>query len=161
MRKGLTAAIAKKASELVALLGRASAISGDWPSELYSMHALLEATSGSDLLWPGLRKHVLGDVSQDLRYIWSTAPSVPECLKTMSVAAQLHTPKETGMIGAAVSKRQQNPKTEYIRALGTKLREYKIGFSTNVIKAMAITTSVALNDEGVDVSVQDVRQALA
>ena len=161
----LAAAVANKADELAILLGKAGSAHSNWPDELYSMQALLQGTNGSDLLWPGLKKNLLNPVDNEQRhsfhYIWNIAPSVRECLLTMVKAAREFKPQEFGMIGAAVSNRQANAKTEYIRAFAAALRKREIVISANVQKAMAIAANVALNDENVDVSFKDVKQALA
>jgi hypothetical protein len=160
--KELGVQIAHKARELAALLNEGGYYSSDWPSELYSVRALLAATDGQDLLWRGLRTHLLGDedITGETRYIWGTAPSVSECLYVLAEAAQLFQPTETGVIGAALQTRQANVKTEYIRAFGASLVELQVPITPTVMKAMAIAANVAINDEHLDVSLQDVRQAL-
>jgi len=97
---------------------------------------------------------------------WKTAPGLPALLDTVANAARSFQPKIYGMAGAALASRQQNTKTEYLRAFGFlltvhRLPNYQIALTTPVMKAMAIAANVALNLPDVDVAYDDVRKALS
>ena len=141
---------------------QASELYDKWPDRLYNLRALLQATDGRDPLWQNVREHLWATKPQDdgRRYIWSTAPTVADCLRSIAGAAHDFEPSEDGAIGAAIGSRQSNPFTEYIRAFGTGLLENQIPLTSTVQKAMAITVNVVLNDPERDVSYKDVKQAL-
>lgn len=157
--------IAKKAEELANLLRDISghAMSG-LPMEFYKVRTLLRATAGSDLLWPIMRWQLLADpgekVAADLDYIWGIAPDLPELLDTVAKAARNYEPQFYGRIGAAVGKREGNIKTNYLRAFGHMLAEARIEPTPDVQNAVARMATVAINDAAIEVSSDDVRQAL-
>jgi hypothetical protein len=97
-----------------------------------------------------------------LRYAWGTAPNFPALLETLAARARAFKPSATGMISAAITSRQRNPKTEYLRAFGKALTDV-LGFAltTPIVKAMALTATVVINLPDVDVTYDDVRKALA
>lgn len=96
-----------------------------------------------------------------LRYAWGTAPDLAAVLDTVSRAAESYDPSEGGMIGAAIQSRQHSVKTEYLRAIGNLLSEvHHIGLSNPILKAIAVTASVVINDPEIDVTYDDVRKVL-
>jgi hypothetical protein len=96
-----------------------------------------------------------------LRYAWGTAPGLDALLETVARAAREFTANESGMIGAAIKKRQSNPSTEYIRAFAHLLfDEYRFQNSTALMNAMAMVATVVINDPQVDVSYDDVRKSI-
>ena len=58
-----------------------------------------------------------------LCYAWGTAPELSALLDTVAKAGRAFKPSESGMIGAAIESRQNNPKMEYLRAFGHLLTE--------------------------------------
>lgn len=97
-----------------------------------------------------------------VRYGWGVAPSVPLLLDTMADMARTYEPAEGGFIGAAVSGRKYNLKTEYLRAFGALLvDEHHFELTAAIRRAIAITANVVINDPEVDASFDDVRKALA
>lgn len=102
------------------------------------------------------------DAARDmLRYAWATFPGMDRIIDTMQRAARECEPTETGAIGAAVARQKNNPKTEYLRAFGSLLRnEYRIELTREIMHAMATTATVVLNDSEIDVTYDDVRKAV-
>lgn len=98
-----------------------------------------------------------------LRYAWGTAPNFSALLDTVAKAARDFKPSESGMIGAAIAKREKNIKTEYLRAFGNMLTDaHGFVLTTPIMQAMAIVANVVINlPDDVDVTYNDVRQALA
>ena len=95
-------------------------------------------------------------------YDWESAPSLPKLLVTLAQAAHNFWPREPGMIGAAMSSRKQNPKTEYLRALVSLLRDDRgVSLTTPIMHAMSAISNVVINDPNVDVSYDDVKKARA
>ena len=91
---------------------------------------------------------------------------VDALLDMVASAARSFQPKIRGMAGAALASRQQNTKTEYLRAFAFlltvhRLPNFQIALTTPVMKAMAIAANVALNLPDVDVTYDDVRKALS
>lgn len=95
-----------------------------------------------------------------LRYIWGLAPDLPALLETVAKAAQVFTPSETGMIGAAISTRQHNVRTEYIRGFASRLTDSRVAISTNVMRAMAVVANVVIDDPASGTSYDDVRKTI-
>lgn len=95
-----------------------------------------------------------------LRYAWGTAPSMARIIATMQREALNYVPADSGVIGAALASRKRNAKTEYLRAFDALLRGYAIERTPDIINAMAITTTVVLNDPDDAVTAGDVRSAL-
>lgn len=141
----------------------------EMPGEFYSIPELLRQADNYDeegvgrtaFLHPGTGKVeiVQGDALK-------TAPDLPALLDTLANAARRFQPKIYGMAGAALASRQQNTKTEYLRAFGFlltvhRLPNFQIALTTPVMRAMAITANVALNLPDVDVTYDDVRKALS
>jgi len=95
------------------------------------------------------------------RYAWGLAPPVSALLDTLAHAARRYEPAESGFIGAAVAKRQQNIKTEYLRGFAHLLRdEHRFDLTPPIMHAIATTANVVINDLEVDVSYDDVRKAV-
>jgi hypothetical protein len=93
-----------------------------------------------------------------LHYAWGVSPDFSELLDTVARAARDFEPSESGMIGAAIAKREKNNKTEYLRAFGKLLTDvHHLTLTGPVMKAMAILASVVID---VDVTYDDVRKAL-
>lgn len=161
--KELNREIATTARELARLLG---SIQGrcldDLPMEFYDVRTLLRETDNpSDLTWWGVNKDNLtgGPAGENALYAWGIAPSLADLLRTVAKAADNYEPRYFGRIGAAIQKRERNNKTEFIRAFGHELQA-EIDFTPSVIHAIALMATVALNDNDIDVSSDDVRQAL-
>lgn len=95
-----------------------------------------------------------------LRYIWGLSPDFPALLETVAKAAQDFKPSETGMIGAAISTRQRNVRTEYIRGFANRLTDSRVAISTTVMRAMAIVANVVIDDPAGGTSYDDVRKAI-
>lgn len=95
-----------------------------------------------------------------LRYAWRTSPYFSAILKTVSTAAKEFEPSVDGFIGSAISSRQSSEKTEYIRAFGALLNEYQVPIANDIMKAIAITATIAINSPDVIASFDDVRKAL-
>ncbi len=90
------------------------------------------------------------------------APDFPELLKTVHKAALDFIPEETGLFKAALVSREHNTAMEYIRAFGYRLSEESgLELTAGVMRAMAITANVAINNSEIDIGDGDVRQALA
>jgi hypothetical protein len=95
-----------------------------------------------------------------LRYGWEKAPPLSAVLKTVAKAALDFEPAEDGMIGAALVSRQGSVKSEYIRAFAYLLcRTHQIYLTSGVMRAMAITANVVINNPDVDFTYDDVRKA--
>jgi hypothetical protein len=102
------------------------------------------------------------EARNSLLYAWSTAPDMARLLATMERAALECAPAETGSIGAALVSQKRNPKYEYLRAFGTLLRdEHGIALTSSILNAMAVTSTVVLNDDSTIVDYEDVRKAVA
>lgn len=81
-----------------------------------------------------------------LGYAWEKAPDLPAILEVVAHTAEDWAPQEMGAVGAAVSNRQKNPRTEYIRAFASILRErMRIEIKGPLVAAIATTTDVVLN----------------
>ena len=100
----------------------------------------------------------------DLRYGWEKAPDLSELLRTVATAAEKATgeyePNSGYFADAAISSRKRNPKTEYLRGYGELLRNSNIQSSPNILKAIAITATVILNNPDLIVTYDDVRKAV-
>lgn len=129
-------------------------VDGDHPNLARTCTAYLRPRTGKVVIVPEE-----GDA-------WKTAPHLPALLDTVANAARNFQPKVWGRAGVALTSRQQNTKTEYLRAFAFMLTvhgrpEYQIALTAPVMKAMAIVANVALNFPGVDVTYDDVRKALS
>jgi hypothetical protein len=103
------------------------------------------------------------EVRNTLRYAWGTAPELSELLGTVSNVARAFNPSEGGMIGEAIRTRQGSKAENkaYIRAFGHQLtKSYRITLTTNVMKAMAITATVVINDPEFVATYDDVVKAI-
>ena len=97
-----------------------------------------------------------------LTYAWGTAPHVCHFVAAMQRAARDCIPIETEAIGAAVSSRKRNPKTEYLRGFAWLLRNNcRVALTAEIMNAMAVTATVVLNDARTAVTYDDVRKAVA
>jgi len=109
-------------------------------------------------------RHAIDPAEQQrntMRYAWETAPPFSALLKTMANAARNFEPRESGAIGAALEKRENNIGTQYLRAFGKLLNDDRFTLTTPIMKAMAIVATVVINQPDFDVTYEDVRQALA
>ena len=96
-----------------------------------------------------------------IQMAWNIAPKLPALLRTLAATASVYKPTPTGVVGAALSSQKSVPKTQFIRAIGYLLsEEYGVDLSTNIYKAIAITTMVVLNNPEMDVSYDDVRKVI-
>jgi hypothetical protein len=77
-------------------------------------------------------------------------------------AADAWMPQESGAIGAAISTRQRNQVTEYVRAFAELLRQEMptLELSATLYAAMAGTADVVLNDANNVVTAEALRKAL-
>ncbi len=96
----------------------------------------------------------------NIEYAWKLAPDLPDLLDTVAKAARNYEPQFYGRIGAALEKREGNTKTNYLRAFGHMLAEARIQPTTDVLNAVACMATVAINDENIVVTCDDVKQAL-
>jgi hypothetical protein len=94
------------------------------------------------------------------RYIWHLSPPLPALLESVATAARSFTPRESGMIAAALISRQRSNKTEYLRAFANRLIDSGIAVTTPVMHAMVPAANVVINSSELDVSYDDVRKAL-
>ena len=100
----------------------------------------------------------VAQLREDIGYTWGIAPGLPELLDTVARAARNYEPQFYGRIGAAIEKRQNNDKTQYLRAFRHELDGFDM--TLPILNAMACMATVALNDPNVVVSCDDVKQAL-
>ena len=156
--------IATKAEELARLL---DAIQGhglsDVPMEFYDVRTLLHETDNRrDLTWWGVNRDNLTGKSagENALYAWGIAPSLAELLGTVAKAASNYEPRFYGRTGAAIEKRQPNPKTEFIRAFGYMLAKAGIPATPPVMNAMACMATIAIDNPDAIASYDDVKQAL-
>lgn len=105
------------------------------------------------------RANPIADLNSSIKYTWRFAPKLPDLLGTLSEHAGRFEPKEKEAIGEAISKREKNPKQEYLRALKAHLIEaYNFQTTTNLRHAIAATATVVLNKEDLQVTYDDVRK---
>jgi hypothetical protein len=96
-----------------------------------------------------------------LRYAWGTAPEFPALLDTVANASLAFSPRESGMIGAAIDSRKHSEKAAYVRAFGKLLTDsHGLILNLPIMKAMAFVATVVLNQPEIDVTYDDVRKAL-
>lgn len=172
--------IAATADKLAGLLREAMATGRYPPPAFFSIPELLRQTDCQPddhnfHMWKVVRGTVVGDSRQEaletdpaeqarnsLRYSWGIAPPLSDLLGTLAHTARDWQPAEAGFIGAAISSRKQNSKTEYLRAFGNLLiTEHGFILTAPIFKAMAVTAMVVMNDPDIDVTEDDVRKALA
>lgn len=156
--------ITTKAEELARLL---DAIQGcglsDLPMEFYDVRTLLRETDNRrDLTWwPVNRDNLTGQsAGENALYAWGISPSLAELLCTVAKVASNYEPRFYGRTGAAIERRQHNPKTEFIRAFGYMLAEAGIPATPPVMNAMACMTTIAIGDGDTIACYDDVKQAL-
>jgi hypothetical protein len=155
--------ISKAASDLAKLLEQTQGWGVMCPSEFYSIPDLLSKTdNANDLLWKGLRHTILGILGDEIKYTWGTAPDLSALLRTVSQAADEFTPEMDGFIGAAISTRQTNSKTEYLRGFLTKIKDSGVQLPAipRIYESIATMACVALNDDNGAVTVKDIRDLL-
>jgi hypothetical protein len=102
------------------------------------------------------------DESQsDIKLAWNMAPEPALLLKTLAASASKFTPKQVGMVGAAIRSRKRDRYIQYIRAFHHALEnDYHINITPPIVKAIVIVTNVVLNDPENDISEEGVRKAL-
>jgi hypothetical protein len=97
----------------------------------------------------------------NLRYAWGVAPEFPELLDTVAKTSLAFSPRESGMIGAAIDSRKHSEKAAYVRAFGKLLTDsHGLILNLPIMKAMAFVATVVLNQPEIDVTYDDVRKAL-
>ncbi|MCH9808098.1 MAG: hypothetical protein K0U74_10215 [Alphaproteobacteria bacterium] len=80
--------------------------------------------------------------------------------KVSEIAGQLPVDFACPEVEAAISTRQNSKKSAYLRAFGVLLKNSKIKLSAPVMRAMAITANVILDDVDLSISEDTVRKAL-
>ena len=117
-------------------------------------HVILKASDAPEIDSAEQQRNVL-------HYAWGTSPPLSALLKTVVTAARDFKPSEYGMMGAAVGKRTQNTRAEYIRAFGHLLvNEYNFNLTVAIKNAMAIVTDVVCEGPENGTSYDDVRKIL-
>lgn len=160
-------AIAKQAKELAKLLrGIIDHGLAGMPMEFYSVRTLLRETDGDDKLWPLMREKLLpvpGDPEANgLDYKWGIAPKVPDLLDTVAKVADEYQPQFGGRIGAAISKGQFSPRTEFIRAFGHELIEAGIPLTeSSVLPSMTANVRSRSKSTPAKTVAYSVRKAMA
>lgn len=96
----------------------------------------------------------------EINYVWGVSPPLSALLRVLAKEARSFIPSQYGAIAEAISKRQHNAKTEYIRAFAHILRDRNIALTDRVRKALAVAATVMLNDEDIVISDEDVRKTL-
>ena len=96
-----------------------------------------------------------------LRYGWEKAPFLPELLITVARLADEFKPSCGYFADAAIMSQKRNPKTEYIRGYADLLRKGGFFLSPDILKAIAITATVVIDNPDLIVTYDDVRKALA
>ncbi len=161
--------ISATATKLAKLLNKIGETGSNNPNEFFSIPSLLESTDnhGHDFhIWKSMKNVVLGNGSNEeaanvLRYGWEKAPDLPKLLNTVARVADEFKPSCGYFADAAIMSRQRNPKTEYIRGYADLLRKGGVNLSSNILKAIAITATVVINNPDLIVTYDDVRKALA
>lgn len=104
----------------------------------------------------------LEQARNEIKYTWGTAPDLSALLRTVSQAADEFTPEMHGFIGAAISTRQTNSKTEYLRGFLTKIKDSGVQLPAipRIYESIATMACVALNDDNGAVTVKDIRDLL-
>jgi hypothetical protein len=96
-----------------------------------------------------------------LQYAWGTAPYLTDLLSTVAVVARNYEPGETGAIGAGISLRMNNPKTDYLRAfLHLLVNEHSLMLNPALLHAIAGTATVVLNQQDIAVTYDDVKKQI-
>lgn len=147
------------------VLGRDAAKNDSDGVEVLSNQSLADNSVKVTVEFVALKAEAVVDTAAEarnmLRYAWGTAPGLEALLGTVARAAREFTANESGMIGAAIKKRQSNPSTEYIRAFAHLLfDEHRFQSSSILMNAMATVATVVINDPQVDVSYDDVRKSI-
>lgn len=104
------------------------------------------------------------------QYAWNLAPSIPSLLRNLAAIAGSHQTSAYGVNEAATQARQNNSKTDYLRAFYYYLRinnvlpQTSTELSSNIIHAIAIIATTVLHDPEDDneimVSYDDVRKLM-
>jgi hypothetical protein len=104
---------------------------------------------------------IRGEPIHNYESAWFSAPKVPTLLMTLAASAAQFEPAQSGMVGAALARREKLHKTAFIRGFAHLLsEEHNLALSTNIKKAIAIVATVILDDPNIDVTYDDVRHAL-
>lgn len=148
-------------AERLAILLRQATKGSDQPIAFSSVRELLEISENFDGgnhsqgLWRAFRS-TLVDGDPMVRSAWEKAPPLHYLMSALAGVAQEFVP--TGgsrTIAAALANRQANKKTEYLRAFA-HLLVTSWGFQVssdqlNLLKAMAETTTVVIDDPGQEI----------
>lgn len=138
----LASKIGKNALELKALIDQ---IDGSMmaPSELLSVVSLLRSAEHYQRtpwasMWQGGFAHSALDCIDP--HIWNGAPTFSNLLQALAGAAEDWKPELDGAVGAALESRQESPRTEYLRALLSILRDrgFSLGSETSSQLKVAI-----------------------
>ena len=132
-----------------------------------SAEEIKNKTSGSEIVFVAANKDDDLDVEPDpflsntMQYAWKKAPDLSALLNTVTTAAKEFHPREDGMVLAAIDSRKSNEKMEYIRAFSNLLTDNRhFSLTPGIMQAIAITTTVVINQPDIDASYDDVRNAL-
>lgn len=109
----------------------------------------------------------------DSENVFLVPPEVSDILESLTNISEQWSPRLENAYEIAISRRQNNPKNEYIRSFSTLLKDnMRISFESMMVipdpiqitkeikKAIAVTTAVVINDPNIDVSYEDVVDAL-
>jgi hypothetical protein len=97
-----------------------------------------------------------------LRYAWEKAPSMSALIRTLGASARAFAPAEGGMIGAAISTRQSNPATEYVRAFAYLLTDtHGFKLTAPIMRAMAVIATVVIGESNTDITYDNIRKTVA
>lgn len=98
----------------------------------------------------------------NVRYAWGLAPDFASLLFKVAEIMKDFSPEEHGYIGAGVAFRESNEKTAYIRALYSLLSDgCGIEMSLPVRKAIALVTTIAMDHEDIEATLDDVTKAIS
>lgn len=101
------------------------------------------------------------DHAGKVSYAWTVAPTLSDLLRALAGTAERFQPAEHGAIGAAVASRKNNPKYAYVRGFAALLSESGFAVSRSLERAIAIVSTIALNEKDTIVTEDDVRFALS
>ncbi len=99
-------------------------------------------------------------VRNELRYGWEKAPDLPKLLNTVARVANEFKPSCGYFADSVMESRKKNPKTDYIRGYADLLSKGSFNLSPTILKAIAITATVVINNPDLIVTYDDVRKAL-
>jgi hypothetical protein len=102
--------------------------------------------------------------ADDKQLAWGSAPAVRKLLMTLAETADSYKPSHTDLFNAATASREDNLKTQYVRAFGYILsKEYGVQLSSDVFHAIALVAGVMFGDSdeaNAIPSYEDVRKTL-